>query len=140
MVLNSLYLVVKLEDSKDVVTICFSLFTDKPVITNLQDKYDVIAGDTVKLQCSVFAYPPVITSTWTRNSTGTFQNVFTDGNKFQISGNSTFSLQINKVDLSDKGVYLCRSTNDAGTTIGASIVLHVIGGKSSFIILLTCSF
>ncbi|CAG2234906.1 HMCN [Mytilus edulis] len=101
---------------------------NKPVITNLQDKYDVIAGDTVKLQCSVFAYPPVITSTWTRNSTGTFQNVVTDGNKFQISGNSTFSLQINKVDLSDKGVYLCRSTNDAGTTIGASIVLHVIGG------------
>ncbi|XP_052062340.1 hemicentin-1-like [Mytilus californianus] len=108
--------------------IYLNVTANKPVITNSQDRYDVIAGYTVKLQCSVFAYPPVITSTWTRNSTGTFRNVVTDGHKFQISGNSTFSLQINTVDLSDNGVYVCQSTNDAGTTVGAPIVLHVIGG------------
>lgn len=91
------------------------------MITIPHIRYDVTAGDNITLECIVFAYPVVLSSSWSRNVTSTFQNI--------VPGDiSEPSLTIKFVKLTDSGVYVCQSTNDAGTTHGTPIYLNVIGG------------
>jgi hypothetical protein len=104
------------------------LVSDKPVITIRHIIYDVTAGDNITLECKVFAYPVVLSSSWSRNVTGTFQNIVPDDRKLNFSSISEPSLTIKFVELTASGVYVCRSTNDAGTTYGTPIYLNVIGG------------
>ena len=104
------------------------LVSDKPVITIRHITYNVTAGDNITLECKVFAYPVVLSSSWSRNVTGTFQNIVPDERKLNFSSISEPSLTIKFVELTDSGVYVCQSTNDAGTTYGTPIYLNVIGG------------
>ena len=75
-------------------------------------------GDTVYFDCHMRDY-----KSWT------FENVILPVNAItsEVEHNTVFRITINKVDMSNAGVYICRGTNSINKSVRAFGILYVSG-------------
>lgn len=114
----------------------FYIVLDVPSVTVGQG-YTVTLGNSITLQCTVFATPSATSVQWNKvtNNVPVAINVGSNPSKYSGASISTPSLTITNSAESDEGYYTCQATNAAGTGTSTQTFLNVQGSKYSYFII-----
>ena len=111
---------------------CFVL--DVPSVTVGQG-YTVTLGNSITLQCTVFATPSATSVQWNKVTNNVPVAININLSKYSGASISTPSLTITNSAESDEGYYTCQATNAAGTGTSTQTFLDVQGSKYWYFII-----
>ena len=107
------------------------LYVGVPSVTVGQG-YSVNLGNSITLQCTVFATPSATSVQWNKISSNGLAspiNIASNSNKYSGGSVNTPSLTILNAADSDEAYYTCSATNAAGTGTSSQTYLDVLGSK-----------
>ncbi|XP_076098303.1 uncharacterized protein LOC143068266 [Mytilus galloprovincialis] len=83
-------------------------------VKNKENKFMILNGDNVKIECNVNSYIPVRSVTWQKEINGEFTQITSSKKQYEIIFGKRPSLTINNFNAEDQGKYRCIVRNVIG--------------------------
>ncbi|XP_013392945.1 neuroplastin isoform X2 [Lingula anatina] len=94
-----------------------------PMITDFSRSKNIVQGESVIVNCEIYGNP-VDTVVWYKDD----EPLVADGDRIKLMPHKNFenaSLQMNKLDFPDRGVYKCFASNKGGESASKAILIRV---------------